>query len=157
MLQKCQERTKSRAHPPWPTRGEGWGSMRSRVVAMYDDGSAAHAGLENLSSKRGATIGPARDRQHGGFGPPAGPGLADVHHPGSSPAGVGDGRASAAKRFHQMQRIDAGSPPARTAEGECRPWNIRALAVFCFHMSSNLLPRRQNRDSALKVVTLSPI
>src|SRR5258707_6077262 len=68
MLQKCQERTKSRAHPPWPTRGEGWGSMRSRVVAMYDDGSDAHAAPENLSSKRGATIGPARDRQHGGFG-----------------------------------------------------------------------------------------
>ena len=44
------------------------GSMRSRVVAMYDDGSDAHAAPENLSSKRGATIGPARDRQHGGFG-----------------------------------------------------------------------------------------
>jgi hypothetical protein len=25
-----------------------------------------------------------------------------VHHPGSSAAGVGNGRASAAKRFHQM-------------------------------------------------------
>jgi hypothetical protein len=35
---------------------------------MYDDGSDAHAAPENLSSKRGATIGPARDRQHGGLG-----------------------------------------------------------------------------------------
>ena len=90
---------------------------------MYDDGSDAHAAPENLSSKRGATIGPARDRQHGGFG---------RRSPWSSPAGVGDGRASAAKRFHQMQRIDAGSATARTAEGRADRGIFEPARCFAF-------------------------
>jgi hypothetical protein len=52
--------------------------------------------------------------------------------PWSSPAGIGDGRASAAKRFHQMQRIDAGSATARTAEGRADRGIFEPARCFAF-------------------------
>src|SRR5712692_3496506 len=73
--------------------------MRSRVAAMHD---ARTPTLRWRACRRSAAqrFGPCVTANTA-VRPPAGPGLAVVHHPGSSPC-VGNRRASAAKRFHQM-------------------------------------------------------
>jgi hypothetical protein len=58
----------SRAHPPWPTRGEGWGRSavaRGRVVRRRL-GRPRCAGELVVEARRNDR--PLRDRQHGGFG-----------------------------------------------------------------------------------------
>src|SRR5258707_624137 len=73
--------------------------MRSRVAAMHD---ARTPTLRWRACRRSAAqrFGPCVTANTA-VRPPAGPGLAVVHHPGSSPC-VGNRRASAAKRFHKM-------------------------------------------------------
>jgi hypothetical protein len=125
----ARKRTKSRAHPPWPTRGEGWGQhavARSRNVRrrLGRPRCAGELVVEARRNDRPRARPPTRRSR-----PPAGPGLADVHHPGQA-------RQASVMAMHRQpsastrcSECDAGSAGAH---GKCidRPWNVRARAVF---------------------------